>query len=95
MKTSYRIDHTTTYTYDSDVTGSYGQLYLRPRDLTWQRCLAHESQSSIRSPPTCSATATLYGNTQVLLPCRAATYRARVTAISVIEMSTHDWLPKR
>ena len=40
--TSYRIVHRTTYTYDAEVTGSYGQFHLRPRDLPWQTCLAHE-----------------------------------------------------
>ena len=38
----YRVQHITTYTYDDDVTGSYGQFHLRPRDLDWQRCLTHE-----------------------------------------------------
>ena len=40
--TTYRIEHRTTYTYDSDVTGSYGLIHLRPRDLSWQTCVAHE-----------------------------------------------------
>ena len=40
--TTYHIEHRTTYTYDSEVTGSYGQVHLRPRDLAWQTCLAHE-----------------------------------------------------
>ncbi len=39
---TYRIQHSTTYTYESDVTASYGQVYLRPRDLPWQRCVSHE-----------------------------------------------------
>jgi transglutaminase-like putative cysteine protease len=39
---TYRIEHRTTYTYDSDVTGSYGLFHLRPRDLGWQSCVAHE-----------------------------------------------------
>src|SRR4030095_7700920 len=39
---TYRIEHRTTYTYDSDVTGSYGLFHLRPRDLRWQRCVANE-----------------------------------------------------
>ena len=38
----YRVQHITTYTYDDDVTGSYGQFHLRPRDLDWQRCLSHD-----------------------------------------------------
>ena len=29
----YRVQHSTTYTYDAEVTGSYGQFHLRPRDL--------------------------------------------------------------
>jgi transglutaminase-like putative cysteine protease len=40
--TTYHIEHRTTYTYDSDVTGSYGLVHLRPRDLDWQTCVAHE-----------------------------------------------------
>jgi len=43
---SYRIVHTTRYSYDAEVTGSYGQFHLRPRDLGWQRCVAHEVQVS-------------------------------------------------
>jgi transglutaminase-like putative cysteine protease len=40
--TTYRIEHRTSYTYDSEVTGSYGLIHLRPRDLGWQTCVAHE-----------------------------------------------------
>src|SRR5205809_158872 len=40
--TTYHIEHRTIYTYDSDVTGSYGLVHLRPRDLVWQTCVAHE-----------------------------------------------------
>ena len=39
---SYRIEHSTTYTYEADVTASYGQFHLRPRDLGWQRCRSHQ-----------------------------------------------------
>ena len=57
----YRVQHITTYTYDDDVTGSYGQFHLRPRDLDWQRCLAHEvtvdpGASTSTGTSTCTAT---------------------------------------
>jgi transglutaminase-like putative cysteine protease len=38
----YRLRHTTTYTYDEDVSDSYGVAYVTPRELPWQRVGAHE-----------------------------------------------------
>ncbi|GAA1932135.1 transglutaminase family protein [Nocardioides marmoribigeumensis] len=38
----HRIAHHTTYTYDDDVTDSYGMVVARPRDLPGQRVLEHE-----------------------------------------------------
>jgi transglutaminase-like putative cysteine protease len=32
----YRVAHTTTYSYDDDVSSSYGLAHLRPRELPWQ-----------------------------------------------------------
>ena len=59
----YRIEHTTTYTYDAEVTGSYGQFHLRPRDLPWQTCLAHEIIVD-PEPSDLFRHTDLYGNTQ-------------------------------
>ena len=42
MTRRYRIDHTTTYSYDDDVSDSYGMVLCRPRDLADQRVLEHE-----------------------------------------------------
>ena len=42
MTRRYAIDHTTTYSYDDDVTDSYGMVRCRPRDLADQRVLEHE-----------------------------------------------------
>ena len=61
--TSYRIVHRTTYTYDSEVTGSYGQFHLRPRDLPWQTCLAHEIDIE-PEPADLFRHIDLYGNTK-------------------------------
>jgi transglutaminase-like putative cysteine protease len=35
---TYRVTHRTEYAYESDVSASYGQLHLLPRDLPGQRC---------------------------------------------------------
>jgi transglutaminase-like putative cysteine protease len=35
---TYRVVHKTEYRYDSDVTSSYGELYLLPRDVPGQVC---------------------------------------------------------
>lgn len=37
MATRYRVEHRTTYTYNDDVTDSYGLGHLVPRELAWQR----------------------------------------------------------
>jgi transglutaminase-like putative cysteine protease len=39
---SYRVTHRTSYFYASEVTSSYGQLHLLPRDAPGQRCLSSE-----------------------------------------------------
>ncbi|MGI8458014.1 MAG: transglutaminase family protein [Propionibacteriaceae bacterium] len=61
--TTYEISHVTTYTYDEDVTGSYGLYGLRPRELPWQQNLAHEV--TIEPAPRDLAThLDAYGNTR-------------------------------
>ena len=40
MTASYEVTHRTEYRYESDVSDSYGQLHLLPRDLPGQRCLS-------------------------------------------------------
>ena len=32
----YRVSHTTTYSYDDDVSSSFGLAHCRPRELPWQ-----------------------------------------------------------
>ena len=39
---TYRVTHRTQYLYQEDVTLSYGQLHLLPRELARQRCLSAE-----------------------------------------------------
>jgi transglutaminase-like putative cysteine protease len=42
MSTTYRITHRTEYRYEADVSSSYGQLHLLPRELPRQRCRSAE-----------------------------------------------------
>ncbi len=42
MSMRYRITHHTTYSYDQDVTDSYGLAFCRPRHTEDQRVLEHE-----------------------------------------------------
>jgi transglutaminase-like putative cysteine protease len=37
---TYRVTHRTEYSYESDVSPSYAELYLLPRDVPGQRCRA-------------------------------------------------------
>jgi transglutaminase-like putative cysteine protease len=39
---TYRVLHRTEYLYDSEVSSSYGELYLLPRDVPGQVCLSSE-----------------------------------------------------
>jgi Bacterial transglutaminase-like N-terminal region len=40
--TTYRVTHRTEYQYEAEVSSSYGQLHLLPRELPGQRCLSTE-----------------------------------------------------
>ena len=83
---NYRIEHRTTYTYDSDVTGSFGQFHLRPRDLPWQRCLSHEV---LIDPGAADLYrhVDLYGNTKSYFHVVEPHTKLVVTAISEVEVA--------
>ena len=82
---SYRIVHTTTYSYDAEVTGSYGQFHLRPRDLGWQRCVAHEVQVS-PEPTDLFTHVDVYGNTKSYFHVVKPHTKLRIDAISMVEV---------
>jgi transglutaminase-like putative cysteine protease len=42
MAVTYEVTHRTEYRYESDVSDSYGQLHLLPRNLPGQRCQSAE-----------------------------------------------------
>jgi transglutaminase-like putative cysteine protease len=90
--TSYRIVHRTTYTYSEEVTGSYGQFHLRPRDLPWQTCLAHEIEID-PEPADLFRHVDLYGNHQSYFHVIRPHTRLVVTAISVVDIDRPDLAP--
>ena len=81
----YRVRHTTTYTYDDEVTDSYGVFHLRPRDLDWQRCETHEV-SIDPAPSDLSGHVDLYGNQKSYFHVVAPHTELVVTATSLIEV---------
>ncbi len=90
--TSYRIVHRTTYNYDSEVTGSYGQFHLRPRDLPWQSCLAHEIEID-PEPADLFRHTDLYGNTKAYFHVVRPHTQLTVTATSVVEVGRAELDP--
>ena len=87
--TTYRIQHTTTYTYDSEVTGSYGQFHLRPRDLEWQTCLAHGIEID-PEPGDLFRHTDLYGNSKAYFHVTHPHTELRITATSVVEVGRRE-----
>ncbi len=87
--TRYRIVHKTTYTYDSDVTGSFGQFHLMPRDLDWQSCLEHEIVID-PAPAELHHHTDLYGNRKSFFHVVEPHTSLVVTAISTVEVQRPD-----
>ncbi|MFL6027665.1 MAG: transglutaminase N-terminal domain-containing protein [Friedmanniella sp.] len=82
---AYRIQHTTTYTYEADVTGSYGVFHLRPRDLEWQRCVSHEVAIH-PAPANLFVHEDLYGNTKSSFHVTEPHQQLVITATSRVEV---------
>jgi transglutaminase-like putative cysteine protease len=87
--TTYHIEHRTTYIYDSDVTGSYGLVHLRPRDLAWQTCVAHEI-SIEPEPADLFRHVDLYGNTKSYFHVVQPHTRLVVTSTSVVSVEVNE-----
>ena len=91
---TYRIRHSTIYTYDADVTASYGKFHLTPRDLDWQRCRSHEL--TIDPAPSDLFTHTdLYGNTGGYFHVTEPHQELVVTATSEVEVGRQQLDPER
>lgn len=81
---TYEVHHRTLYTYDDDVTASYGRAYLVPRDAPGQRCTS--SALEIRPEAGASSASTdFYGNRSVYFEVHT-----RHRALDVVSVSTVD-----
>lgn len=57
----YRVSHRTTYTYDDDVSSSFGIAHCRPRELPWQQ-VAFRTVTIDPAPGDVSDDVDCYGN---------------------------------
>ncbi|HEX8510577.1 MAG TPA: transglutaminase family protein [Propionibacteriaceae bacterium] len=88
--TRYRIEHSTTYTYDADVTGSYGTFHLRPRDTDWQTCLSHQVVIT-PEPADVFRHTDMYGNTKTYFHVVEPHTELKVTAVNVVDVSPREY----
>jgi transglutaminase-like putative cysteine protease len=85
MTRSYRITHSTIYTYDDVVTSSYGRGFLIPRNTARQRCLTH-SLTIDPEPADSSTSPDVYGNLSSYFHVTAPHRRLTVTSTSLVEV---------
>ncbi|MGV0742529.1 transglutaminase family protein [Mycolicibacterium sp. XJ870] len=81
----YEITHRTVYRYSDDVASSYGRGFLTPRDLAWQRCLAHELVLDPEAADS-STSRDVYGNVSSYFHITERHRRLSVTSHSVVEV---------
>jgi transglutaminase-like putative cysteine protease len=85
VSVTYKVTHRTEYAYEDDVTLSYGQLHLLPRELGRQRCVSSEVRVDPK-PEVLRERHDYFGNRvsyfEIHEPHRALT----VTATSVVEV---------
>jgi transglutaminase-like putative cysteine protease len=85
MSSTYRVTHRTAYQYESDVSSSYGQLHLLPRDLPRQRCRSAEIVVE-PMPNVYREREDYFGNRVGYFEIRQRHVALSVTATSVVEV---------
>jgi transglutaminase-like putative cysteine protease len=89
---TYRVVHRTEYRYESEVSSSYGELYLLPRDGPGQVC--RSSHVTIEPVPQDYRERTdFYGNRVAYFAVTAPHTRLTVTAESTVDVSRPSSLP--
>ena len=74
---------------NTSVTGSYGTFHLRPRDLDWQTCLAHEVSIGLE-PADLFRHLDLYGNTKTYFHVVQPHVELKVTAVNLVEVRARE-----
>ncbi len=81
----YRITHTTAYTYESEVSESYGEAHLLPRDMPGQQ--VRSSTLTVDPDPEESGEwVDYFGNRTSYFTLRRAHSRLAVTAVSEVDV---------
>ncbi|MEA2843856.1 MAG: hypothetical protein QOJ69_1527, partial [Actinomycetota bacterium] len=82
---TYRVTHRTEYRYESEVSSSYGEVHLLPRDLSGQTC--RESRLRIEPEPHDYRERTdFYGNRTAYFAVLEEHTRLSITAESVVDV---------
>ena len=85
MAMTYEVTHRTEYRYDADVSDSYGQLHLLPRNLPGQRC--HSAEILVDpTPDDYRERLDYFGNRVSYLAIHRPHRALIVTATSVVEV---------
>lgn len=83
--THYRVTHTTTYTYDEDVTDSFGVAHVQPRQLPWQQVSTSEVVLD-PAPSDLSVSDDYYGNLVTYFQVTEPHQKLVINAISDVEV---------
>lgn len=81
----YEVRHRTRYTYDDDVTASYGRAFLVPRDAAGQTCVASRLEIEPAAVRT-SGSADFYGNRSIYFEVHTPHRVLDVVAVSTVEV---------
>lgn len=83
---TYRVIHQTAYTYESEVSASYGEAHLLPRDMPGQVVLSSSLEVS-PAPGQVTERTDYFGNRTHHFELHSAHTRLRVTADSLVQVS--------
>ncbi len=82
---AFHVSHSTEYGYDSEVSSSYGEVHLLPRDLSTQRC--RESTLAISPQPDDLRHRTdFFGNRAAFFSVQSPHTSLSVAATSIVEV---------
>ena len=90
--TVYEVTHRTEYAYETDVSDSYGQVHLLPRELAGQRCRSAELVIE-PEPETYGERSDFFGNRVSSFAIHAKHRSLRVTATSRVEVDDPGAVP--
>ena len=88
----YRVSHRTTYSYDDDVSSSFGIAHCRPRELPWQQVTSREI-SIDPVPSDLTDDVDCYGNVVSYFHVTEPHVRLTVDALSEVDVVPTEYDP--